>query len=114
MAEEKDTEMQEENVNAEENEATEATEATATETADNAENDDPKAKKFKELANKRVNDICKKILNIGKLANKNSYHYTEEEVEKIFKVITEQVNNARAKFSATKSTSSNTKEFIHL
>ena len=112
MAEEKDTEMQEENATAEATE-TEAT-ATATATAGNAEVDDPKAKKFKELANKRVNDICKKILNIGKLSNKSSYHYTEEEVEKIFNVITEQVNDARAKFSATKSAPSDTKEFIHL
>lgn len=75
---------------------------------------DPKAEKFKTLVNKRVNDVCKKLVNIGKLSNKSSYHYTEEEVEKIFTVLQEQLDSAKAKFSASKGDNSKTQEFIHL
>ena len=75
---------------------------------------DPKAEKFKALVNKRVNDVCKKLVNIGKLSNKSSYHYTEEEVEKVFAVLQEQLDFAKAKFSASKGDNSKTQEFIHL
>ena len=42
--------------------------------------DDEQAKKFKELANKRVNDICKRLRNLGNLANPRIYHYTPEQI----------------------------------
>ena len=75
---------------------------------------DPKAEKFRTLANKRVNDACKKIVNIGKLANKSSYHYTAEEVEKIFTVMQEQLDGAKAKFSAQKAEAGKAEVFIKL
>ena len=75
---------------------------------------DPKAEKFRTLANKRVNDACKKIINIGKLANRSSYHYTAEEVEKIFTVMQEQLDFAKAKFSAQKAEAGKSETFIEL
>lgn len=59
---------------------------------------DEKAEKFKEIANRRVNEICKKILLVGNLANRSTYHYTDEQVETIFSAMDAAISEIREKF----------------
>lgn len=54
--------------------------------------------KFRELAEKRVNNAIKQIELIGNLSNKSSYDYTREEVLKIFKVLRSNVKKAENRF----------------
>lgn len=42
--------------------------------------------KFKELAEKRVNNAIKNIQLIGNLSNTRAYSYTEEDVKKFLKL----------------------------
>ena len=60
-----------------------------------------KAEKFKYLATKRTNKICHEIQLLGNLSSRNNYTYTEEQVEKIFAAITQQVNLAQEKFNTS-------------
>lgn len=57
-----------------------------------------KREKFKELAEKRVNNALKNIQLIGNLSNTNNYEYLEEEVSKIFKTLKEELQTAEARF----------------
>ena len=57
-----------------------------------------KRDKFKELAEKRVNNALKNIQLIGNLSNTNNYDYNEEEVAKIFKSLKEELQIAEARF----------------
>lgn len=59
---------------------------------------DSKRLKFKELAEKRVNNALKNIQLIGNLSNTNNYDYSEEEVTKIFKTLKEEIQTAEARF----------------
>lgn len=57
-----------------------------------------KKEKFKELAEKRVNNALKNIQLIGNLSNTNNYDYSEEDVSKIFKTLKEEIQTAEARF----------------
>ena len=57
-----------------------------------------KRDKFKELAEKRVNNALKNIQLIGNLSNTNNYDYNDEEVAKIFKTLKEELQTAEARF----------------
>ena len=57
-----------------------------------------KKEKFKELAEKRVNNAIKNIQLIGNLSNTNNYDYNEEEVTKIFKSLKEELQLAETRF----------------
>lgn len=57
-----------------------------------------KRDKFKELAEKRVNNALKNIQLIGNLSNANNYDYNEEDVTKIFKTLKEELQTAEARF----------------
>ena len=59
-----------------------------------------KRKKFKELAEKRVNNAMKNIQLIGNLSNTRAYEYDEEDVKKIFKTLREQINLSESKFKS--------------
>jgi RNA recognition motif-containing protein len=54
--------------------------------------------KFVRLANRRVSNALKAIQLIGNLSNKSNYDYTEEDVQKIFKAINEELAACRKKF----------------
>ena len=54
--------------------------------------------RFKRIASKRTNDILEKIRILGNCANKSSYEYTEEEINKIFTEIDKQLKLTKAKF----------------
>ena len=57
-----------------------------------------KKEKFKELAEKRVNNAKKNIQLIGNLSNSNNYEYNNEEVTKIFKTLKEELQVAESRF----------------
>lgn len=59
---------------------------------------DEKQKKFEDLAVKRVTEACHKIDLVGNLSNRNSYHYTDKQVEEIFTAIDSAVVNLKEKF----------------
>ena len=61
---------------------------------------DEKQTKFRELAEKRVNNAIKNIQLIGNLSNTSAYSYTEEEVKKIFKTLKEEISVAETKFKS--------------
>ena len=64
--------------------------------------DKVKSLRFCKLANVRANKICELINNLGKLANKQNYSYTEEQVKEMFGAIEEQVRINKMKFSENK------------
>ncbi len=57
-----------------------------------------KNERFRRLAQSRGNRLIREISLLGNLANRKNYAYTEEEVEKLFKPILEELNDARALF----------------
>ena len=60
--------------------------------------DESRHERFKRIAAKRTNDILEKIRILGNCANKSSYEYTEDEVNKIFSEIERHLKVTKAKF----------------
>ena len=60
--------------------------------------------KFRRLANARVNKTLAEIDKIGNLANKSTYSYTDEQIEKIFSTLAERVESTKAKFKKEEKT----------
>jgi hypothetical protein len=60
----------------------------------------PKAEKFKELAERRVNLAIDAILRVGKLSNPHAYEYTDEDVRKVLKALREAVGEVEQRFTA--------------
>jgi hypothetical protein len=54
--------------------------------------------KFVELAQKRVSKAMKDIQLIGNLSNRSNYDYTEEDVTKIMRALSDEVSACRKKF----------------
>lgn len=54
--------------------------------------------KFVRLASKRVSNAMKAIQLVGNLANKSNYDYTEEDVQKIFKALSDELGACRKRF----------------
>ncbi len=54
--------------------------------------------KFVDLAKKRVSKAMKNIQLIGNLSNRSNYDYTEEDVAKIFKALSDEISTCRKKF----------------
>ncbi len=54
--------------------------------------------KFVELAQKRVSRALKDIQLVGNLSNRSNYDYTEEDVTKILKALTDEISTCRKKF----------------
>lgn len=54
--------------------------------------------KFVRLATKRVSKALKAIQLIGNLSNKSNYDYTDEDVQKIFRALQEELSACRKKF----------------
>ena len=50
-----------------------------------------KKMKFRELAEKRVNNALKNIQLIGNLSNTRAYDYDDEDVKKMFKILKEEI-----------------------
>jgi len=60
-------------------------------------------KRFKRLATKRTNEILYRLKVLGNCSNRSFYDYTEEDINKIFGAIEEQVRFIKAKFKKPKS-----------
>ncbi|MDE2102117.1 MAG: hypothetical protein KGL39_33030 [Patescibacteria group bacterium] len=54
--------------------------------------------KFVDLAQKRVSKAMKDIQLIGNLSNRSNYDYTEDDVAKIMKALTDELSACRKKF----------------
>jgi hypothetical protein len=61
-----------------------------------------KKERFKRVAERRTNDILEKIRVLGNCANRGSYDFSEEEVNKIFSEIDKQLKIVKMKFLADK------------
>lgn len=59
--------------------------------------------KFKNLAEKRVNNAIKQIRLVSNLSNKNSYSYEDKQVSRIFSALQTELDTAKAKFKASNS-----------
>ena len=57
-----------------------------------------KKEKFRQLAEKRVNNSLHCIRLVGNLSNTNNYEYTRDDVAKIFKILKDELQIAEAKF----------------
>ena len=57
-------------------------------------------KKFKILAEKRVNRAIKDLALIGNLSNRSNYVYTEEDSKKILKALKNALDDTRSKFES--------------
>ena len=69
----------------------------------NIEDMDEKYKKFKELANSRVNKALKSIRLIGNLANRQHYNYNDEDKNKIILALEGEIKSLKGKFEVSKS-----------
>ena len=59
-----------------------------------------KADAFKRIAEKRVDKILKSIDLLSNCSNPYSYHYTDEDIKKIFKEINSRIKSAKLKFES--------------
>ena len=57
-----------------------------------------KAEKFQRLAVPRINKLLSGIESLGKLGNRSSYDYTEEQVTKMFEALRGALDSAEGKF----------------
>ena len=61
-----------------------------------------KRKKFEEFANRRTNNAINTIRLIGKLSNKNAYEFDNEDINKIIKVLQNEIRFLKSKFEDSK------------
>ncbi|WP_461538098.1 hypothetical protein [Spongorhabdus nitratireducens] len=57
-------------------------------------------KKFKELAEKRVNKALKDIKLIGNLSNRSNYDYTDQDAKKIYGALKKSLDEMKARFDS--------------
>jgi len=67
--------------------------------------------KFVKLATRRVSNALKAIQLIGNLSNRSNYDYTEEDVQKIFKALHEELNASKKKFELARKRNGGAVEF---
>jgi len=61
-----------------------------------------KRERFLKVAEARTNAVLEKIRVLGNCANRSLYEYKEEEINKIFRVIQEALNETKLKFKTKK------------
>ncbi len=61
-------------------------------------NKEEKTKNFKRIATSRTNNILEKLRILSNCANRSSYEYSKEEIDKIFSAIEEAAKESRSKF----------------
>lgn len=67
-----------------------------------SDSEETKEAKFKRLAEPRVNKIISGITSLGKLSNRSSYAYTDEQVTKMFSAIQSALDGAKEKYNPQK------------
>ena len=63
-------------------------------------NNETPEQKFKRIAEIRTNAVLDRIRILGNLSNRQMYSYTEEDIDKIFSAINNQLRKAKARFSS--------------
>ena len=58
--------------------------------------------KFVNLAEMRVNKALKAIQLIGNLSNRSNYDYTDADISKIFKVLSDELSNCKRRFEQSR------------
>ena len=58
--------------------------------------------KFVQLAEARVNKTLKDMQLIGNLSNRSNYDYTDEDVERIFKALNQEIAACKKRFELSK------------
>ena len=61
-----------------------------------------KEEKFCRIAEYRTNKIIDMLRLLGNCSNKSTYAYTDNQVEQIFRAITQATENAKSKFESEK------------
>ena len=61
-----------------------------------------KQERFKRLAKQRGDRILKDIRLLGNLSNANNYHYTDDEVNKLFNIIDREMKLQRSHFKSSR------------
>ena len=61
-----------------------------------------KSKRFKRLASSRTSEVLDKLRILGNCADRRTYSYTDEEIDRIFKSIDEQVKIIKSQFKKPK------------
>ena len=69
---------------------------------ENAERINQKRLKFVKLAERRTKNAIKAIRIIGKLGNPNAYDYSDSDVKKIAKALTDEIESMRTRMKSTK------------
>lgn len=64
--------------------------------------EESKRRRFKRLATRRANEILYRLKVLSNCSNRSFYDYTEEDINKIFSAIEEQVKYVKAKFKSPK------------
>ncbi len=70
-----------------------------------------KKDRFKNVAGRRVQKVLDDIESLSKCANRSTYEYSDEEVRKMLKAITEKVTLLKAAFTASSKSGKQTFEF---
>lgn len=65
--------------------------------------------KFVKLAQARVSKAIKDIQLIGNLSNRSNYDYTDEDITKIFKALSEEIGACKKRFELSKKKNDGTK-----
>lgn len=68
----------------------------------NNNKDDTPKERFKRLATLRTNEVLKRLKILGNCANRQSYEYSEKDIESIFSTIERRVREVKMKFHFTK------------
>jgi hypothetical protein len=68
------------------------------EIVEDAGRDETREEKFCRLGNRRVNHILHHVQTFANLANRATYSYTDEQIERIFEVIQTAIDEARGRF----------------
>ncbi len=58
--------------------------------------------RFKRIAEVRTNAVLNRLRILGNLSNRQMYGYSEEDIDKIFTAINQQLKKVRAKFNSQK------------
>jgi hypothetical protein len=66
--------------------------------ADNLNRTDKKREAFRRLAAQRTNAAMERLRILGNCANRQLYEYSDDEVQRIFRVIEKEVRAVKAKF----------------
>lgn len=70
-----------------------------------------KREKFEELAEKRMNDLVKKLQLLGNLSNRSNYDYTDDHVKQIITTLKQEVGLLEEKFFIANRNSGSTFRF---